>query len=1106
MAGPGGQEIGRVSVKVLPDTSRFRRDAEKALDRIEKTLQPLKISTKIDMSGASREFLQELRKINQRNRQLDSRKIRFHTTISKDGMTEAVSRAVRQIQEKADQRKIKLTLDGVDVKSDVELVLNRQAADRVKDEIKDWAKDISPLKIQVEPDFSAVGARVTAARLAVLTRPRTVSIIPKLNEAALAKVATSLAALSGIRVVNNLFRKFGNILKNLDKNVPIIGTIATAIAGVGAWALSATSNLFALSASLAQIGAVGLTLPGILGGFAVGLGVTIAALKDFNTVLPQVKTQLSELQNQISSNFWAEAKAPIAELVDTLLPRFAEGFRATATESGKFFASFATDLTAALNPKIVDTMFGYLNSSIQEATKGTGVFASIIAQLGEVGTSYLPNLAGWFVNISKQFDEWLKKKGQIGLRAEIDQGIQALKDLGGILYETVGILGGVARAAEQAGGSSLGMLRDTLKSVHEVVDSEPFQKGLVGVFEAAHRAMSNLANGAGPAVKNLFIELSSLLTTILPQAGSIIGTAMGAIADALSQTVVMDGIKAMFTALYQAVQLLAPAMAPLGQALGAIMQVIAAMLPVFAQLVSAAVIPLANAFAELAPQLIPIVELLGGALTSAFQMLAPIIAQMVPLVGDLLGAAFSFLSTILPPVAAIFREILAAAMPLAEAFIGALAPILPVLASALKTVLTALQPIVAVALEIITAVITPLLPMLSEVIQSILPPLAEAIQRLLEAIQPILDALLAVVNFLMPVLVPVIQFIAVLLGETLVAAVNGVALVFEGLVEVVVGVWDIIVGALKFAWGVIKAIFTGNTDTLKAGWNQFWSGIWSFVKGIWDIILGAFRVFLSVGILGTATKVLKAIGNAFKAGWQAVVNFGKSAWSAITSGFSSFVSWLTSRVSSAMSSIGGFFSRGWTSIRETATGALSKLISEVGKWIGKAITTIGELPGKAKSALGDLGSVLMSAGRKLIQGFINGVKNMFGSVKSTLGDLTSKLTSWKGPESLDRVLLVGAGELVINGFINGLESRYDAVRKSLKGLTEDVAKTEFDAPSIGQVRAARGITAAVTGALDGSLGEAGVTKVLNYYAAPGSSISSEEDLFGAANRARMVGW
>lgn len=69
---------------------------------------------------------------------------------------------------------------------------------------------------------------------------------------------------------------------------------------------------------------------------------------------------------------------------------------------------------------------------------------------------------------------------------------------------------------------------------------------------------------------------------------------------------------------------------------------------------------------------------------------------------------------------------------------------------------------------------------------------------------------------------------------------------------------------------------------------------------------------------------------------------------------------------------------------------------------------------------------------------------MFGSVKDKLGDFTGKLTSWKGPESLDKVILQEAGKYVIQGFIKGLESEYGNVEKSLGGLTNKVSQTEFN--------------------------------------------------------------
>ncbi|MGW1040044.1 phage tail protein [Streptomyces sp. NPDC002547] len=1091
-----------MSVRVLPDTDRFRRDAEKDLDRIEKQLT-VNIQVKPDMTGFLREMLTEIQKINQQNRQSNARKIKLFTRIDTSTMNGELAKAIRAYSNKArsgSAGKVQLPTQ-LDVSS-FDLKISEESLRKMTDQLKDWRDHNSPQKIDLELNWPTAASAAISARLGVLTRPRTVSIVPTLNNAAVTKVATALAALSGIRVLNNLFTKFSNILKNLDKSVPIIGSLASAMAGLAAFTLSSASNLFSLSASLAQIGPTVALLPGLLGGFVVGLGVTIAALKDFNKVVPEVKQTLSELQNVISANFWAKAAQPIRDLVDGLLPQFRKGISDTATELGGFFGAFATNLNGSLSP-VLAQMFTDLSQSINIATGGTQALANIIATLGEVGTSYLPQLAQWFVNISKQFSDFLNTKGKLGIKAEIDEGIQALKDLGGVLYETYGILSGVARAATEAGGTQLSTLRDALASIHDTVDSPGFQAGLVDVFVAAHTAIDNIVSASGPALKSLLISLGQVLTGVLPQAGQIIGTALGGVADALNQPAIKNGISSLFDGLQGAVNALVPALQPVGKLLGALLEVVATMLPVFAQLVTAAVVPLANALSALAPMITPLVTLLGGALTQAFTMLTPVINQLVPVVGQALGAAFQLIAAILPPIAQLFGTLLAAVAPLVSALVGALAPILPVLGQALGVVLSALQPIIAVLLQIVTAVIGPLLPMLSQIIQSILPPLAEAIQRLLVAIQPILDALLAIVNFIMPILVPILNILVTLLADTLVAAVNGVALVFEGLVEIFRGVWDMISGYFITWFGLFKGIFTGNWDTFSDGFHKLWDGIWTFLKGIWDTILGALIVWLSVEVLGAAKAGVKLLGDAFKAGWKAVVDFGKSAWSSITSGFGSFISGLGSKVVSGMRSVVQFFSDGWSNVVSGARSGFSRLVSTVTEWIGKAITEVRKVPGKARDALGDLGSTLKNAGIQLIKGFITGITGMFGNVKDALGSLTDKLTSWKGPESLDRVLLVNAGQLVIDGFIKGLESRYDAVRKSLEGLTDDVAATEFLVPGAGLSGASGGVSAAVNGAMSDSAG--GAKKVLNYYAAPGSSLGSEEDLFAAANRARF-GW
>ncbi|WKU46740.1 hypothetical protein Q3V23_23240 [Streptomyces sp. VNUA116] len=1016
---PAGQVIGRVAVRVLPDTDNFRREAQKTLDRVEQTLK-LTVPTTVDMSGASREYLEELRKINARNRAADSRKIRFHTTISKDGMTEAVSRALRQLQEKADQRKVKFKVDDVEVTGDVKLELDRTSADKVKHDLKDWADDISPLMVKVKLDMAnGQGAKISS-RLQVLTRPRTVPIVPELDNAAVAKVGAALAALSGARVLNEMFEKLGRTLKNLDKSVPVIGSLALAVAGLAGWALTAASNLAALSASLAKIGAAGLLLPGLLGGMAVGLGTTIAAFKDFNKIVPEAKAALSSLQDTISENFWAKAAAPIKTMVDELLPEFTAGVAKTATQLGGFFGGLATSLQGALNPALAQ-MFTDLSSSINIATTGTGAFANIIAVLGKVGTSYLPQLAQWFVDISTRFSDFLSTTEADGrLKGWIDEGITNLQDLGRVLSNLGGIFAGISRAAEAAGGSSLGMMADTLERIHTTVDSPAFQTGLTSVFTSAHLAMSNLATQAGPEVKNLFVEIGQLATAVLPQIGSTIGTAIGAISSALAQPAVTEGVKSFFTGIQSAVSGLAPAMAPLGQALGALMQVVGAFAAMLGPLIAAALVPLATAFTALAPSITPIITLLGGTLTGVINQLAPILAQLVPIVGEALGTAFQALSVILPPIAQLFAQVVAGVAPLVAQLVAGLAPVLPVLAAAFATLITAAMPLVELFLRLLEAVIKPLIPVIQQIITECLPPLAEAFAQLVTAVMPLVQALVQVVGFLMPVLAPAITLIAKLLTDTVVTAINGVT-------NIVKGALDIIQGVVKIFGGIIHG-----------DWSQIWQGIKQIGEGIWELIKGAFQLFMTVGLGRILKAGLALLRGAWDAAWGGIRMAGVVIWDAIKGLFSGFGSTLVGLGRSMMSSVGGAFSAGWNAVKSLTSSALSALGRAVSSGISSAVGFVRQFPGMARSALGNLGSTLVGAGKALIQGLVNGIKSMVGSVKNTLTDLTSKIKDWKGPLPKDKVLLYEAGQVIIEGLVRGLRSRFDDVKKALGELTDAI--------------------------------------------------------------------
>lgn len=283
--------------------------------------------------------------------------------------------------------------------------------------------------------------------------------------------------------------------------------------------------------------------------------------------------------------------------------------------------------------------------------------------------------------------------------------------------------------------------------------------------------------------------------------------------------------------------------------------------------------------------------------------------------------------------------------------------------------------------------------------------------------------------------------------------------------------WDAVWPQLQAAWAsygqpvvdLIVSVFQG----LAANWDTIWQGISTVVSGVWQVISSVISTVVGV-ISGIIQVWTSALSGDWQGVWDGIKQIVSSVWDGIKGVINGALSIVKGYITGAMGVISGIFSGVWSSISSTVSGAWSGIKSAISSGVSSAISTISSLPSRALSALGNLGSTLWNAGKSLIQGFINGISSMFGSVKSKLGSLTSSLTSWKGPADYDAVLLTPAGRLVIDGFIRGLESRYGAVRRSLGALTGMVADTDAgslglpDASGLAGMRARGGVTIHVT--------------------------------------------
>lgn len=933
-----GQIIGRVSVKCVPDTSDFRRIAQRDLDRIEDQLS-VKVHLKIDLTQLRRDLLQGIRDINKENRELESRKIRVLTRLKADRA--AFREVVREYQRMASAPGSRVTIKTKLVADNLNLVLNEDSLRRIKEQIEHWKDRVEPIKIRVDLDLSDPDVRRVGARLAILSRRRNAPIRPTLDRAAYAKVGAALAALAGGRALQNTLRGLSEAFRNMDKHVPIIGTLALAVAGLASWGATAASNLFSLSSSLASIGPAALLLPGLLGGIAVGVGVMVAAFKDFNTVFPDVKKKLSQLQDVISSSFWAKAKAPIRELIDETLPLFQAGMKKTATQLGSFFGNLATDLRTHLAPALKQ-MFDDLADSIDRFSEHTGSIAKIITVMGRIGSSRLPQMADWFGKLTDRFSDFLSIAEKDGrLKTWIDESIVAIKDLGSATGDLFGIFAGLGRAAKAAGGSTLGTLADTLERLHKAVDSFGFQSGLTQFLKAAHKGIDNLTDAAGPGLKNFMKALSDASTVILPQTGLVIGEVLNGIGNALSQPSVTRGLFALFDGLQVGFEAILPALPHVADALGAVGKILGELAGIIGPVFNVVFSTLADLLTNLTPHLTPLIKLLGGAWLEAWKSLSRVIERITPHLGDFIDKLTIGLGNAMPGVLAFFDQL---ANTLGDVLITVLDQVgdkLPALGTALGDLFFSLKDALPVIGGALIAV-APLLPAFVQAFIDLVPTIKELVPQLIDLGKEFLPVLTDLTKSLVEALPKITAFInglaepfaAVALAFTAIFSVFG-----KPLITLVGDVLNQILDDFMFLVHRIEDLWSLMVAVVKLDWGK---GLKDIGNAINDFVLGSGAFFAGIG--GVITNAIGDLSGL-------LVDVGKSV-------------------------IGGLAKGIWSA----ATGVLTDTLHKV-----------TDLIPLHKGPISTDRVLLYDAGQAIIGGLVNGLESQYDVVKKSLRGLTDDI-------------------------------------------------------------------------------------------------------------------
>lgn len=398
--------------------------------------------------------------------------------------------------------------------------------------------------------------------------------------------------------------------------------------------------------------------------------------------------------------------------------------------------------------------------------------------------------------------------------------------------------------------------------------------------------------------------------------------------------------------------------------------------------------------------------------------LAPFIQQLVQSLGTALVGAIQAVSPIILSMAKFFSENASAIVPLVIAIGGLIAAIGPI-AGIIRGVTTAWL--------IYNAIID------SAILKTVAGWISMGTQASINAAKMVAGWASASASAIASVAVQVGQW--VLLGAQ--AAIGAAKVAAAWVLQKVEAAGALIAQLPAFA-------------AIVAGWISM--GAQALIQGAriaaaWLLSLGP------IGIIIAAVVGLVAI---IISNWDAIYNF----------------------IVSIGGKIGSFFSSMWSSITGFFRSAWEGLKSIVSNGINGVIDFVRSLPGRILSALGNLGSLLINAGKAILDGFLQGLKNAWKAVTDFVGGIGRWISDHKGPLSYDRQLLVPAGLAIMEGLHEGLQTGFDPIMNTVSGMADQLVGA-FGAPDIGAGISVNDLRPAVNGAAD--LGGIGVQPVLNQY-------------------------
>jgi TP901 family phage tail tape measure protein len=398
------------------------------------------------------------------------------------------------------------------------------------------------------------------------------------------------------------------------------------------------------------------------------------------------------------------------------------------------------------------------------------------------------------------------------------------------------------------------------------------------------------------------------------------------------------------------------------------------------------------------------------------------------------------MNTVVPAVQQLAIWIGNNVVPVIEKFAGFIAStVVPIVGQLAAFIMNQVIPVVFQFAQGIAAFLQPILERVSAFIQSTVIPALTQIGAFIQS--TVIPALTQIYEYISANVMPIFITVAGFLGGALANA-------FSFIADVVTVQWNIISTVISTVWGVLSGIFnaivgflndplTPAFNTLSDVVSTVWNAISGFISSAWDTVSGIFNNITSF-MSGTLGPAFSTLSDTVSSVWNAISGFVSMAWDTISGIFDTIVSVVGSTLTNAWNTLSTTVGTVW----DTITSAVSGAVDAVGKKIDEAVKFIGAMPGNALSAMGDVASTLLSAGKDLVNGFINGIKSMaqsvLNAVKDTIGGVGDFAKGLLGIHSPSTVMAEQVGKPIAQGMAKGISDNKNLPKEAAKQTALDI--------------------------------------------------------------------